>query len=528
MLALAFDFPARRYHATPWGRHVNEAALAWPPDPWRIARALLFVWHEKVSPAEVPRPLLGRLLEVLASELPGYQLPPAVHAHTRHFMPAREGRSEKRTLVFDAFARFGTNAQLVAVWETLRLAPEEERALDLLLDRLAYLGRAESWVEASRLHEWSGVINCRPGSEELDRGTGELLDVIPMLAPRAPEDYSARRARTLAEARERRLRGKRMAELLATLPDDWLASLEVESADLRAAGWSAPPAAREVHYTRPAAALEPVALPPVRRRPRATRPTVARYAVYGKPLCRMEDALHFGELLRRAIMGRAKRILGEDRIPAVLSGHGTSNHSHAFFLPEAHADKGASVAGRIHHAIVFAAGGFDEHAVEVLDRLRQVVEPNGRTWQLILEGIGDRDAFRSPLLETATEWISMTPYLHPWHRKARFDVPEQIRRECRERGLPELVSLEPVTEIRIGDRARRPIHFHRFRSKRGLSQPDRRGSFWRLHFAEPVHGPLALGFGCHFGLGLFEPATGARHGRLSMPSFPATARHPDV
>jgi len=38
-----------------------------------------------------------------------------------------------------------------------------------------------------------------------------------------------------------------------------------------------------------------------------------------------------------------------------------------------------------------------------------------------------------------------------------------------------------------------------------LHQPDRLGSFWRLTFPEPVAGPLALGFGCHFGLGLFKP-----------------------
>jgi CRISPR-associated protein Csb2 len=140
----------------------------------------------------------------------------------------------------------------------------------------------------------------------------------------------------------------------------------------------------------------------------------------------------------------------------------------------------------------------------VLDRLR-FLEADGRRWQLVLEGIGDRDWFRSALLASATEWVSATPYLHPWHRKPRFDVRDQIRRECGERGLPDVADLEPVAEIRVGERVRRPIHFHRFRSKRGLTQPDRHGSFWRLRFAEPVRGPLALGFACHFGLGLFEP-----------------------
>jgi CRISPR-associated protein Csb2 len=49
------------------------------------------------------------------------------------------------------------------------------------------------------------------------------------------------------------------------------------------------------------------------------------------------------------------------------------------------------------------------------------------------------------------------------------------------------------------------IYFHRFRTKRGLVQPDTRGSFWKLTFDQPIAGPLALGFGCHFGLGMFKP-----------------------
>jgi len=40
VIAISFKFPAGRYHATPWGRHVNEGAVEWPPSPWRILRAL--------------------------------------------------------------------------------------------------------------------------------------------------------------------------------------------------------------------------------------------------------------------------------------------------------------------------------------------------------------------------------------------------------------------------------------------------------------------------------------------------------
>jgi CRISPR-associated protein Csb2 len=34
----------------------------------------------------------------------------------------------------------------------------------------------------------------------------------------------------------------------------------------------------------------------------------------------------------------------------------------------------------------------------------------------------------------------------------------------------------------------------------------RSGTAFRLTFAEPISGPLALGYGAHFGLGLFVPA----------------------
>jgi len=32
---LVLTFPWGRYHANPWGRHVNEGAVELPPSPWR-------------------------------------------------------------------------------------------------------------------------------------------------------------------------------------------------------------------------------------------------------------------------------------------------------------------------------------------------------------------------------------------------------------------------------------------------------------------------------------------------------------
>ncbi len=92
MLTLALTFPAGRYHGTPWGRHVNEADVGWPPDAWRISRALIATWHRTLEPGRFPREQLADLLTTLASEPPSYALPEAVHFHTRHGRVGRRPR----------------------------------------------------------------------------------------------------------------------------------------------------------------------------------------------------------------------------------------------------------------------------------------------------------------------------------------------------------------------------------------------------------------------------------------------------
>ena len=72
---------------------------------------------------------------------------------------------------------------------------------------------------------------------------------------------------------------------------------------------------------------------------------------------------------------------------------------------------------------------------------------------------------------------------------------------ARGESMPEIVELHGLPSVRFAGRALRALHFHRFRRKRGLAQPDTLGRLLELRFAAPVRGPIALGFACHFGLG---------------------------
>ncbi|MEI8573074.1 type I-U CRISPR-associated protein Cas5/Cas6 [Methylomonas sp. LW13] len=500
MLTLSLSFPGGRYHATPWGKHVNEADVAWPPDPWRLTRALIATWHRKLDHQLYPEALLTSLLGLLADEPPHYWLPTAVHSHTRHYMPNRQ----KSTLIFDAFARIDPTDALIVHWPECRLNEAQTKLLDELLNCISYVGRAESWVEAKRLDNWNGEPNCFPGSSQIDQETGEIqAEPVQLYAPLTPDAYANFQQQMQTGLALRKLKASESKSIKKTLPTSWLEAVSLDTADLQNAGWSAPPAAQKILYQRPIQALKSSVASHAKPKPRPSADTV-RYAVYGKPLMRELDTIRFAEHVRRAVMGKAKWTLGETAIPPLLSGHGLNadnRHCHAFYLPQADSN------GLLDHVLIHVPAGIDGDMRRVFGELKTVKGFDGQEWHLMLEHIGQREDFESvsPIVQTASVWQSQTPYLHPWHCKKDFDVSAQIRRECRERELPEPTGIQPLPTIKPHGRELRPIDFHRFRSKRGLVQPDTRGSFWQLTFAEPVTGPLALGFGCHFGLGLFAP-----------------------
>ena len=138
-VSVALNFPGGRFHATPWGHHVNEALPEWPPSPWRFLRALVSVWKRKLPPKLYDSAVIPVLTE-LAKTWPGFHLPPATLAHTRHYMPTHD----KRTKVFDAFVSLGHDAEVVFHWANANLS-DRQQTLALLLSQFGYFGRAESW-----------------------------------------------------------------------------------------------------------------------------------------------------------------------------------------------------------------------------------------------------------------------------------------------------------------------------------------------------------------------------------------------
>ncbi|MCW5558053.1 MAG: hypothetical protein KIT22_09530, partial [Verrucomicrobiae bacterium] len=60
--------------------------------------------------------------------------------------------------------------------------------------------------------------------------------------------------------------------------------------------------------------------------------------------------------------------------------------------------------------------------------------------------------------------------------------------------------------FRFGSQNLRSLQFQTHRNGGNGSRGNGSGSAFTITFAEPVTGPLAFGYGAHFGLGLFVPA----------------------
>lgn len=519
MIAIAFHFNGGRYHATPWGRHVNEGLVEWPPSPWRILRSLIACYHRKGG--HLPEPMVRSVIEKLAT-LPVYHLPPASLGHTRHYMPQKDPLGSDKTKVFDAFA--SVSGPMVAIWPEADLDQEERRILNALLESLSYLGRAESWVDAHLAEGWSGEPNCFPA----ETGVPEGRETISLLAAREPDDYLAwvRRLEPAALAAvgggSPRSRGGKADDLVP--PDLW-GALHAETGTLQRQGWSAPPGSRWIDYARPANAFQ-VTYRPRRALIKEVLPTVARFALAGAVLPRLTEAVALGERIRQALMAHTRGVEESAGALALFSGRGgdgtplDDDHAHAFFLP---ADDDGD--GRIDHLTVHAPAGLSQEAQLVLGRLRKLWGAGDHDIFVVLVGMGqpgDYGGFhviegQTPQLAVSRVWVSRTPFLLSRHPKTyrdgrpkvgadglQADGPEaQLRAELARRGFPAPARVEPVRHTELAGKDVRWLEFRRERLNGGGRLASPIGYGFRLTFDQPVAGPLALGYGCHFGLGQF-------------------------
>ncbi len=547
MPTLIFRFPGRRYHATPWGHHVNEGLVEWPPSPWRLLRALLATGYAKLDwPADGPPELARGLICKLATVLPHYRLPPAVGAHSRHYMPLarfKNGR-EETTLVFDTWARVD-DAELAVTWD-VRLTDAETGLLAELAAHMHYLGRSESWVFAHLAQSDHPLCdaNCFPCAGREMPGPG--WEQVPILAAMPEEDYTSWRQTSLAselaglpaqpagrKPTRKILEARARAE--APYPADLIASLQTTTDELRKYGWSQPPGSRRVFYWRGADSLEAGAPRPraaQRRSPpvKAMLLSMATASRNDHALPPITRTLPQAELLHKQLVSALK-----GRNHPALTG---CDHEHRpLRLPHAHAHilpLDLDGDGHLEHLLIWAPMGLDAEAQSAVRAVRLTYTKGGvGPLRLAVVGAGSLQelATRLPDLSAtgsrtlagltghahcASAWRSLTPFVPPRHLKprGRDTLEGQVAAELASRGLPAPVAMRRL-DPRESEETSRMRHFIRHRS-RGPAPPIDCGFALELRFDKPVQGPVCLGYASHFGLGLFTAvAIGSQSPRVS-------------
>lgn len=459
---IVLRFPWGRYHGTPWGRHVNEGAVDWPPSPWRLLRALYSTWHFRAPELDgtVVESLLGKL-----AGLPSYSLPAFTAAATRHYLPGKdhlEGVSSDRDLAVDAFVVVAPDAEVRIRWDS-ELSPEERSALQVLLLQLTYLGRAESLCDAhvSDTTDLDGPLDMCPVADE----SGD--PAIDILVPTTPLDIDALTASTT----------------------------RVRAGDRR----RLPAGAHSVRYARPE-----VAVPITRRKaPQLAAVEAVRWSLAGRALPSRHAAVALGTRLRQ----RAMRAAGADDRPVSPVLHGKYDnrvqripqHGHAHWLSFGDPDE-----RQLSTVVAWAPNGFDADLLADLAQMNNVRPggiPDFGPQRLGLEGWGDIGEVAPELVGPSRVWRSFTPFAPNVHRKKEPTdeayLLAAVRRELEWRGFPSPVSVEDDRGPWRAYRTHRPDK-ERLRDSRRV---------WglRVLFDEEVVGPMVLGALSHFGLGLFLP-----------------------
>ena len=206
---------------------------------------------------------------------------------------------------------------------------------------MPYLGRAESWVEASLALE-PPEININSFALESGALPQGDLEITRTLTPRTPIK---------------------------------LKDLEVESSTLRRGGRIDPEGAQWWPYVREADCFTTYRVARRQQSNRGVGATVVRFTMSGNPLPMTSDTLRWGDLARKCAMAKYGR-QNEGEKSELLSGKDEEGkplkgHRHAFYVPT-----DEDVDGRLDHLTVWTPGRLSEREFRAIVSVR-ALNPGG-------------------------------------------------------------------------------------------------------------------------------------------------------
>jgi CRISPR-associated protein Csb2 len=446
MFCLKVELLTSRYYATD---HTLRAQAEWPPHPSRLFSALVDAWAGLGQPGEGEEAL----------EWLERQTPPALTVSERSkrdtvesFVPVNDEESLpayrlRQSRHFPSVTPEKTDVHFI--WPEASPTPAQVAALMALAAGVTYLGHSASKVVVS-------AVENAPEPNFIPDASGDSVLRVP----------AAGRFRSLCEAWE---------------------------LDRR------PSVGRTYAYRR----LDDNSQPTSTAASEFSEVFLFR-RVEGRTLM-LEQTLALTEAVRGTLLK-----LAQQPAPACLHGHNGDSHVALFplaFVGRPHADghiMGFALAlpkslSRSERSAALAAAA-------VLSKTKLEM---GRLGDWIVERVGGDETAttlqRNTWIRSAQRWASVTPVLFDRFPKAKpGKTPlEVLTASCRRIGLPAPATVEvsPHPHFDLKEGVPPACAFQ----TRRVGVPTRLASHVVLVFPKPVRGPILLGAGRYFGLGLFRP-----------------------
>jgi CRISPR-associated protein Csb2 len=492
MIVIKLEFLAGRFHATPFGRNVNEAVTEWPPSSYRFLRAIIDVWKRKKS--DISQDNIERLFELLASSTPVYSLPDARESKIAVYMNINDKNSNtKKRLIYDAFVAINPEDPVFLGWMNISLDDTQKLLLTDLLKKLNYFGRSESWIKATMVSDQKNIEwNCYPFEQQQNYNLRFEMEKVQVAIPVPKIDY-AKNQISIKEKNKKKVERK----------IEWLEAFMLNTQDVIDARLSKPPALKYETYLRKRDCFNKSY---VNKSLKAKEKiNTVLYALDSKILPLVTETIKVSENVRTKLMGIYKIVADTSYISPKFSGKNQdgsflTGHQHIYILP-----LDSDEDGRIDHILITCKEPFDGFELSALDKLTSLWQSDGKPdIRCVLIQLGSVEDIN--ICKVGTTFKSVTPFVPTRHyRKGRGNYDQwlenEVKHEAKNHGLPEPVAVRKLEKLDLKGHSYYWLEFIRNRKEDSI----RSGYGFEIEFSDPIPGPFSIGYGAHYGLGTFKP-----------------------
>lgn len=210
---------------------------------------------------------------------------------------------------------------------------------------------------------------------------------------------------------------------------------------------------------------------------------------------------HYGRKNNNAV---SQTLAGKDSQGMPLSGH-----RHVFYIPTDDDNDGC-----LDHITIMTDTGLNETELGAINAVNEIHSGSDNIHARIRPSNHDT---ANQVTRKHKIWIAKTPFVLNRHTKIRgkkmIDTPKsQVALELERRYTSYKVSNITIMENNIPMCISKKLP-KEFKRTRKPGEVPMSGYEAIIEFMMPISGPLFLGYGCHFGLGMFVPYDGDEYGQ---------------